>query len=182
MTLVLTRPSAFQKPTHLHSHLLFCNRTDQPEKSKRECKPTHPDSATIQCKLGRTQLWTDRRAACNSTFAIGGVSCSADSLVVAESFVLRIKFSGKNPAHRKSAKRYRSLYGDSANIKRQCKNGRQNNFGQAVWLSFAKAKEKQCHPQANPQLLHICFCPNAQRPCHFQLSFLHLKSQIFTNN
>jgi len=42
----------------------------------------------------------------NSTFAIGGVSCSADSLVVAESFVLRIKFSGKNPAHRKSAKRY----------------------------------------------------------------------------
>ncbi|MGB4968911.1 MAG: hypothetical protein WBO31_05220 [Saprospiraceae bacterium] len=42
----------------------------------------------------------------NSTFAIGGVSCSADSLEVTESFVLRIKFSGKNPAHRKSAKRY----------------------------------------------------------------------------
>jgi hypothetical protein len=42
----------------------------------------------------------------NSTFAIGGVSCSADSLVVAESFVLRIKFSGKNPANRQSAKRY----------------------------------------------------------------------------
>lgn len=41
----------------------------------------------------------------NSTFAIGGVSCSVDSLVVAESLVLRIKFSGKNPAHRKSAKR-----------------------------------------------------------------------------
>jgi len=33
----------------------------------------------------------------NSTFAIGGVSCSTDSLVVAESFVLRIKFSSKNP-------------------------------------------------------------------------------------
>ena len=46
----------------------------------------------------------------NSTFAIGGVSCSADSLVVAESFVLRIKFSGKNPAHRKSAKRWLQLY------------------------------------------------------------------------
>jgi hypothetical protein len=45
------------------------------------------------------------KTAYNSTFAIGGVSCSADSLVVAESFVLRIKFSGKNPAHRKSAKR-----------------------------------------------------------------------------
>ena len=44
-----------------------------------------------------TQLRTDNRAAGNSTFAIGGVSCSADSLVVAESFVLRIKISGKNP-------------------------------------------------------------------------------------
>jgi len=42
----------------------------------------------------------------NSTFAIGGASCSADSFVVAESFVLRINISGKNPAHRKSAKRY----------------------------------------------------------------------------
>ena len=41
----------------------------------------------------------------NSTFAIGGVSCSADSLVVAESFVLRINICGEKPAHRKSAKR-----------------------------------------------------------------------------
>ena len=41
----------------------------------------------------------------HSTFAIGGVSCSADSLVVAECFVLRTGISGKNPAHRKSAKR-----------------------------------------------------------------------------
>jgi len=48
--------------------------------------------------------WTETPAP-NSTFAIGGVSFSADSLVVAEGSVLRIKFSGKNPAHRKSAKR-----------------------------------------------------------------------------
>ncbi len=41
----------------------------------------------------------------NSTFAIGGVSCSADSLVVAKSFVPRINICGKSPAHRKSAKR-----------------------------------------------------------------------------
>jgi len=41
----------------------------------------------------------------NSTFAIGGVSYSADSLVVAESFVLLMNISGKNPAHRKSANR-----------------------------------------------------------------------------
>jgi hypothetical protein len=31
----------------------------------------------------------------NSTLAIGGVSCSADSFVVAESSVLRINISGK---------------------------------------------------------------------------------------
>jgi hypothetical protein len=47
----------------------------------------------------------ERKAADNSTFAIGGGSRSADSLELAESFVPRIKFSGKNPAHRKSAKR-----------------------------------------------------------------------------
>ena len=47
----------------------------------------------------------NRRAAANSTFAIGWVSCSADSLVVAESFVLRININGKNPAHSKSANR-----------------------------------------------------------------------------
>ncbi len=47
-----------------------------------------------------------KKTAYNSTFAIGGDSCSADSLVVAVSFVLRINFSGKNPAHRKSAKRW----------------------------------------------------------------------------
>jgi len=43
----------------------------------------------------------------NSTFAIGGVYCSADSFVVAESSVLRINICGKKPAHRKSANRYK---------------------------------------------------------------------------
>ena len=50
--------------------------------------------------------------AANSTFAIGGVSCSSDGLVVAESFVLRINICGKNPAHRKSAKSYLQGYDD----------------------------------------------------------------------
>ena len=45
----------------------------------------------------------------NSTFAIGGVSCSADSFVVAESSVLRINICAEKPAHRKSAKRYRAF-------------------------------------------------------------------------
>ena len=57
------------------------------------------------------RLMVDRKESrtANSTFAIGGVSFSADSFVVAESFVLRINICGKNPAHRKSAKRYLPL-------------------------------------------------------------------------
>ena len=43
--------------------------------------------------------------AANSTYPKGGVSCSADSFVVAESSVLRMKFSAKNPALRVAAKR-----------------------------------------------------------------------------
>ena len=41
----------------------------------------------------------------NSTFAIGGVSCSADSFVVNQTLVLRMDICGVNTAHRKSAKR-----------------------------------------------------------------------------
>ena len=52
---------------------------------------------------------TREKTAYNSTFAIGGVSCSADSLVVNESFVLRINISGKSPALRVAAKRYKPL-------------------------------------------------------------------------
>ena len=49
--------------------------------------------------------WTEKRAAGNSTFAIGGVSCSADIVVVAETFVLRMNICAEMPAHRKSANR-----------------------------------------------------------------------------
>jgi hypothetical protein len=42
----------------------------------------------------------------NSTLAIGGVSWSADSFMVAESSVLRINICAEKPAHRQSAKRY----------------------------------------------------------------------------
>ena len=44
--------------------------------------------------------------AANSTFAIGGASCSADTFVQGGSSVLRINICAENPAHRKSAKRY----------------------------------------------------------------------------
>jgi hypothetical protein len=42
----------------------------------------------------------------NSTFAIGGVSCSADSFVVKENLYLRMSINAVEPAHRKSAKRW----------------------------------------------------------------------------
>lgn len=48
---------------------------------------------------------TERKTPYNSTFAIGAVPCPTGSLVVAESFVLRINISAENPAHRKSANR-----------------------------------------------------------------------------
>ena len=46
-----------------------------------------------------------RIATANSTYPKGGVSFSADSLVIAESFVLRRNINGKNPALRVAAKR-----------------------------------------------------------------------------
>lgn len=60
-----------------------------------------------KANITMTSLRPDRRASGNSTFAIVGVSCSADSSVVAESFVLRINICAEKPAHRKSANRYR---------------------------------------------------------------------------
>jgi len=44
--------------------------------------------------------------AANSTYPKGGVLCSKDTFVQAESSVLRMKFSGKNPALRVVANRY----------------------------------------------------------------------------
>lgn len=46
-----------------------------------------------------------RIAAANSTYPKGGVSCSTDTFVVAESSVLRMRFIGKNPALRVAANR-----------------------------------------------------------------------------
>lgn len=47
----------------------------------------------------------NRKATANSTFAVGGVPCSADIFVQGGSFVLRINIKGKKPANRKSANR-----------------------------------------------------------------------------
>ena len=58
-----------------------------------------------QHKIDQQLSGQQKARTANSTFAIGGVSFSADSFVVAESFVLRINISSEKPAHRKSAKR-----------------------------------------------------------------------------
>jgi hypothetical protein len=47
-----------------------------------------------------------RRAAHNSTYPKGGVSCSKDSFVVNQTLVFQIKFCGKSPALRVAANRY----------------------------------------------------------------------------
>jgi hypothetical protein len=44
-----------------------------------------------------------RRAAHNSTYPKGGVSCSKDSFVVNQTLVSQIKFCGKSPALRVAA-------------------------------------------------------------------------------
>ena len=49
------------------------------------------------------------KTSANSTLAIGGVSSPFDSFEVVESSVLRIKFSAEKPAHRQSAKRWRTV-------------------------------------------------------------------------
>jgi hypothetical protein len=96
----LTTPD-FSQPT-LQAHLHFSNaQADKKNAKEPAISPCRQLNKTVQNTSG-----TDLPAP-NSTFAIGGVSCSADSLVVAESFVLRINICGKNPAHRKSAKRYK---------------------------------------------------------------------------
>jgi hypothetical protein len=47
-----------------------------------------------------------RKAAYNSTYPKGGVSCSKDSFVVNQTLVFQINFCGKSPALRVAAKRY----------------------------------------------------------------------------
>ncbi len=55
-------------------------------------------------KLTNRQYYEMNLPAANSTFAIGGVSFSADSFGVTENSVLRMNICAEKPAHRKSAK------------------------------------------------------------------------------
>ena len=59
--------------------------------------------------MTRTTHTDERKTPYNSTFAIGGVSCSKDNFVVKQTLVFQIKFCGKSPALRVAAKRYPSF-------------------------------------------------------------------------
>ena len=52
-------------------------------------------------------MTTERKATHNSTYPKGGVLCSADTFVQAESLVLRMKLCSKSPALRVAANRWR---------------------------------------------------------------------------
>ena len=54
-----------------------------------------------------------RRAAHNSTYPKGGVSCSKDSFVGNQTLVFQIKFCGESPALRVAAKRWWQFYSTS---------------------------------------------------------------------
>lgn len=67
----------------------------------------------MELKLENSKNMYRKARTTNSTLAIGGVSCSADSLVVAESFVLRINICGENRHLRQARKRYKQLIDDN---------------------------------------------------------------------
>lgn len=81
----------------------FASHTSQPtSQSLQKSMPFQPHRHSTTADR---QASTERRAACNSGLAKVAVQCSADSFVVNQSLVLRIKFSGENRHLRQAAKR-----------------------------------------------------------------------------
>jgi len=85
----------------LVAHLHFLPTHNSTLKNAKEL----PSQRTKTAVNMNSRALTDRTPVPNSTYPKGGVSCSADSLVVTGSLVLRIKFSAKTPRHRKPPKR-----------------------------------------------------------------------------
>ena len=83
------------------THLQATQANAQTKACKRVCLPNR--TRTVQTRHDRTL--TEIRAATNSGLAKVAVSFSADSFVVNQTLVLRIKFSGVNRHLRQAAKR-----------------------------------------------------------------------------
>jgi hypothetical protein len=82
----------------------FASNTSQPtSQSLQKSMPFQPHR---QSNTADRQTTTERRAACNSSYPKGGVSCSKDSFVVNQTLVFQIKFCSKSPALRVAAKRW----------------------------------------------------------------------------
>ena len=94
----------------------------------------------------------------NSTFAIGGVSCSKDSFVGNQTLVFQIKFCGKSPALQVAA-----------NVSVHCKKTETDDRMTKEFL-LHKGKRKK----SNRTVRHIWFLPtnkaNAQKPKKFALT------------
>jgi hypothetical protein len=89
-----------RQPATLRAHLHFSSAKADAKNAKETAIFTfcQPDKTLQNIKV------TDLLAP-NSTLAIGGVSSSLDSFVVAESSQLRTNFCAEKPAHRQSANR-----------------------------------------------------------------------------
>jgi hypothetical protein len=74
------------------------------QSTQKNQKRVHSNALTKKRKLNE-MLSIKELAAYNSTYPKGGVSSPLDSLVVAESSVLRTNFCAKKPALRVAAKR-----------------------------------------------------------------------------
>ena len=81
--------------------VFFATAQTNAKKSKRATKQPHRRQQTMD---SRTTTEKEQRRH-NSTYPKGGGSCFADTFVQAENSVLRMKFSGKNPALRVATKR-----------------------------------------------------------------------------
>jgi len=86
---------------HSHTHCQVAQANTQAKTWQRVCLSDR--TRTVQTRHERPLK--ERRAATNSTYPKGGVSCSKDSFVVNQTLVFQIKFCGKIPALRVAAKR-----------------------------------------------------------------------------
>jgi hypothetical protein len=92
----------------------FASRTSQ--HASQSLQKNVPAKPHRQSDTADRQTTTERRAACNSTYPKGGVSCSKASFLVNHTLVCQIKFCGESPALRVAANRYASCYVDQQQL------------------------------------------------------------------
>ena len=104
-----TRPKfliELAKPTQ--DKIVFKKFPTLQKKIKNATHSRHSMTRQLNNDNGLQARWTNTTGY-NSTYPKGGVSCSKDSFVVNQTLVFQIKFSGKSPALRVAANRYRAF-------------------------------------------------------------------------